>query len=193
MPFLPQMSRSYVVFGKVRTLPVTTYIFVNFLEQHIKFPVPRQKAIQLPLLSGPVIVRHLRGLDHGGLEKIVLVLIGKVGQPVHLVQYHLFQKFHPDIMGLRAFPQAGIVVLADEKLDVVIALVKVEVEVSPHSGCFRTPENTLGSWVTVGRLRRVPFFKFCTFSQAGRSMMASCRFKNTALFSSKVSMRFFTL
>jgi len=25
---LPQMSRSYVVFGKVRTLPFTTYIFL---------------------------------------------------------------------------------------------------------------------------------------------------------------------
>ena len=28
---LPQMSRSYVVFGKVRTLPFTTYIFIEAL------------------------------------------------------------------------------------------------------------------------------------------------------------------
>ena len=34
---LPQMSRSYVVFGKVITLPFTTYIFVKLLDDGVDF------------------------------------------------------------------------------------------------------------------------------------------------------------
>ena len=34
---LPQMSRSYVVFGKVRTLPFTTYIFIETLDNRVNF------------------------------------------------------------------------------------------------------------------------------------------------------------
>ena len=33
---LPQMSRSYVVFGKVRTLPFTTYIFIKPLDDLVQ-------------------------------------------------------------------------------------------------------------------------------------------------------------
>ena len=34
---LPQMSRSYVVFGKVITLPFTTYIFIQTLKDAAQF------------------------------------------------------------------------------------------------------------------------------------------------------------
>ena len=60
-----------------------------------------------------------------------------MGQTVDLIQHHLFQKLHPDIVGLRAFPQAGVMVLAAKKLDVVVALVEVEVEVSSALRAFQ--------------------------------------------------------
>ena len=137
MPFLPQMSRSYVVFGKVRTLPFTTYIFVKSLEKLVKLFVPRQQPIQLPLLPGSLVLRHFRGAAHHGFDEIVLVLVGETGQPVHLVQHHTFQKFQPDIVCLGTFPQAGIMALTAKKFDVVVALVEVEIEIAAALRAFQ--------------------------------------------------------
>ena len=47
--------------------------------------------------------------------------------------------------------------------------------------------------VTVGRLRRVPAFNACTFSQVGRSMIGSWTLRKMARFSSGFSIRRFIL
>ena len=96
-------------------------------------------------------------------------------------------------MRFAALAITGVVILATEKLDVVVVLVEVEIEVAAHSGHFSRPENTLGSCVTVGFLRRVPFWSACTFSQVWRSMMASWTLRKIARFSSGFSIRFFIL
>ena len=112
-------------------------VLVKPFKKPVQLLVPRQQPIQLPLLPGPLIFRHLCGTAHHRLDKVVLVLICEAGQPVHLVQHHPLQKFQPDIMGLGALAQAGIVILATEKLNVVVALVEVEIEVSAALWAFQ--------------------------------------------------------
>ena len=92
---------------------------------------------------------------------------------MHLVENDLLQEVQPDIVSGRAFTQSRIMVLATEKLDVMVILIKMEVQIAATLGTLHHAGKTLGSWVTVGRLRRVPAFSACTFSQVGRSRMAS--------------------
>ncbi len=134
-------------------------VLINFLEQHIQFFVPRQQPVKLPLFPGPVIVRHLCGLAHDGFEKIILVLVGKAGQPVHFIKHNLFQKFHPDIVGLGAFPQAGIVVLATKEFDIVVALVEMEVEISPALWAFQNAGKYAGLLGNSRALAACPLFQ----------------------------------
>ena len=55
---------------------------------------------------------------------------------MYLVEHHLLQEVQPDIMSGRAFTKPRIMVLATEKLDVVIVLIKVEVQISAALGAF---------------------------------------------------------
>ena len=111
-------------------------VLVKPLEKPVKLFVPRQQPIQLPLLPGPLILRHFCGTAHHGLDEIVLVLVGETGQPVHLVQHHPLQKFQPDIVGFGALAEAGIVVLTAKEFNSVVALVEVEVEVAAALRAF---------------------------------------------------------
>lgn len=56
---------------------------------------------------------------------------------------------------------------------VVAFLIEVEVEIIAALGALNRPKNTLGSWVIVGSLRRVPFCKACTFSHVTRLIIVS--------------------
>ena len=112
-------------------------VLVKPLEKPVKLFVPRQQPIQLPLLPGPLILRHFCGTAHHGLDEIVLVLVGETGQPVHLVQHHPLQKFQPDIVGFRALAEAGIMVLTAKEFDVVVALIEVEIEIAAALWAFQ--------------------------------------------------------
>ena len=116
---------------------LTHAILVKPLEKPVKLFVPRQQPIQLPLLPGPLILRHFCGTAHHGLDEIVLVLIGETGQPVYLVQHHPLQKFQPDIVGFGALAEAGIVVLTAKEFNSVVALVEMEVEVAAALRAFQ--------------------------------------------------------
>ena len=71
---LPQMSRSYVVFGKVRTLPFTTYIFVNSLEDHIQLRDAFFRLCQHSLFLCQRLVTLPQAPFRRPLDKVVLVL-----------------------------------------------------------------------------------------------------------------------
>ena len=53
---------------------------------------------------------------------------------MHLVENDLLQEVQPDIVSGRAFTQPRIMVLATEKLDVVVILIKVEVQIAAALG-----------------------------------------------------------
>lgn len=53
-----------------------------------------------------------------------------------LVEHDLFQEVQPNIVGRRAFAEPGIVVAATEKLDVVVALVKMEIQIAAALRAF---------------------------------------------------------
>ena len=92
---------------------------------------------QFPLLPGPLILRHLCGTAHHRLDEVVLVLVGERGQPVYLVQHHPLQKLQPNVMGLGALTEAGIMVLTAKEFDVVVALIEVEIEIADALRAFQ--------------------------------------------------------
>lgn len=49
---------------------------------------------------------------------------------MHLVENDLLQEVQPDIVGRRAFTQPRIMVLATEKLDIVVVLIEMEVQIA---------------------------------------------------------------
>ena len=130
-----------VPLGHLRKPGVADFLAHVVLVQPFKKPVqlfvPRQKPIQLPLLPDPLVLRHFCGAAHHSFNEIVLVLVGETGQPVHLVQHHPLQKFQPDIVGLGALAQTGIVVLATKEFNIVVALVEVEIEVAAALRAFQ--------------------------------------------------------
>ena len=139
------------------------------------------------------IFRHLcRASDHG-LDKVIFVFAGEAGQPLDLVQNDLFQEVQPDIVRLAALAIAGVVILTTEKLDVVVVLVEVEIEVAAALRAFQQAGEYAGLLRDRGLFRRVPFWSACTFSQVWRSMMASWTLRKIARFSSGFSIRFFIL
>lgn len=77
----------------------------------------------------PDLVYEAPGAHHS-LDEVIIILVGEAGQPFHLVQHHLLQKFRPNVRELGAFARTGIVVLVAEKLNGVIALAKVEIEIA---------------------------------------------------------------
>jgi hypothetical protein len=79
MPFLPQMSRSYVVFGKAITLPFTTYIFIQPLEDGGEFRNPFFCRFQLFLLCGVAAFAPVLGLVGQQLHKPGFVPGGVAG------------------------------------------------------------------------------------------------------------------
>ncbi len=88
-----------------------------------------------PLTLCPFIFRHFSRTAHQRFNELILVFVGETGQPVHFVQqHHLLRKLQPDVMGLGALAQAGIVLLATEKL---VALVEVEIEVAAAFRAFQ--------------------------------------------------------
>ena len=72
---LPQMSRSYVVFGKVRTLPFTTYIFVKSLYNHVKFRDTPSLFLQLSLRLLLFCALDSQLVFHNPSNKFALVLL----------------------------------------------------------------------------------------------------------------------
>lgn len=136
LPLLPLVPLGH--FRKPGVADLLAHIvLVKPLEKSVKLFVPRQKPVQLPLLPGPLVLRHFRGTVHHGLDKVVLIFIGETGQPVYLIQHHPLQKFQPDIVGLGALAQAGIVVLAAKEFNIVVALVEVEIEVAAALRAFQ--------------------------------------------------------
>ena len=87
--------------------------------------------------KGAVIFRYLGGAAHHRLNKVVFILIGETGQTVYLIEHYLLQEVQPDIVGRRAFAEPGIVVAATEKLDVVVALVKMEIQIAAALRAFQ--------------------------------------------------------
>ena len=80
---LPQMSRSYVVFGKVRTIPFTTYIFVQLLHQSVQFGVA---LLRLGNLFPAVLDRFLlaqTGRLPDTLNKLLLVVADIPAYPLN--------------------------------------------------------------------------------------------------------------
>ena len=53
---------------------------------------------------------------------------------MHLVENDLLQEVQPDIVGRRAFTQSRIMILATKKLDVVVVLIKMEVQIAAALG-----------------------------------------------------------
>lgn len=76
--------------GHSRKLGVADFLVhvirVKSLEKPVQIFVPRQKPVQLPLLPGLLVLRHLCGTAHHRFDE--LVLVGKRGQTVHLIQHH---------------------------------------------------------------------------------------------------------
>ena len=56
---------------------------------------------------------------------------------MYLVEHDLLQEVQPDIMGRRAFAEPRIVVAATEKLNVVVTLVKMEVQIAAALRAFQ--------------------------------------------------------
>ena len=125
-------------------------VLVKPLKEHIQFLVTGQQPIQLPLFPHPGVFRCLGGAAHDGLDKGILIFAGKGGEAVHLIQHHPFQEVQPDIMGRRALSEPGVVVLATEKLDFVVALVEVEVEVAAALGAFQVAGEYAGLLSDLG-------------------------------------------
>ncbi len=84
---------------------------------------------------------------------------------MYLVEHDLLQEVQPDIVGRRAFAEPGIVALAAKEFNIVVALVKMEIQIAAALRAFQIAGKTLGSWVTVGAcavsrlLTPVPFPK----------------------------------
>ena len=85
-----------------------------------------------------------RALDHG-LDKVIFIFAGEAGQPLDLMQNDLLQKVQPDIMRLAALAIARVVILATEKLDVVVVLVEVKIEVTAAPRAFQVSGLLLGN------------------------------------------------
>lgn len=64
---------------------------------------------------------------------------------MHLVENDLLQEVQPNIVGGRAFTQPRIMVLATEKLDVVVVLIKVEVQIAAALGTLHHAGK--GAWL----------------------------------------------
>lgn len=63
---------------------------------------------------------------------------------MYLVEHHLLQEVQPNIVDRRAFAEPGIVVAATEKLNVVVALVKMEVQIAAALGAFQIATKDTG-------------------------------------------------
>ena len=74
-------------------------------------------------------LRVLPGASHDSLGKLRFILAGKLRQPLDFAKHHLFQKIDPDVMRRRASTTISFVVGASVKLDVVILLVEVVVQI----------------------------------------------------------------
>lgn len=61
-----------------------------------------------------------------------------------LVEHDLFQEVQPNIVGRRTFAEPGIVVAATEKLDVVVALVKMEIQIAAALRAFQIATKDAG-------------------------------------------------
>ena len=135
-------------------------------KEHVPFLIPRRQPIQLPLFPRPAVFSDFCEAAYHGLDKIALVLVGKSGQPPHLVQHDLLQKVQPDVVRSRAFAKPEIVVLTAKELDVMVALIEVGIREMRFLFQFRrvsmkTPKYTetsfrfieaLFSWVSPDRI-----------------------------------------
>ena len=95
-------------------------------------------------------------------------------------------------MCLAALAIAGVMILTTEKLDVVVVLVEVEIEVAAALRAFQQAGEYAGFLRDRGLFAARPFCA-CTFSQVWRSMMASWTLRKVARFFSGFSIRFFIL
>ena len=88
-------------------------------------------------------------------------------------------------MRLAALAIAGVVIFATEKLDVVVVLVEVEIEVAAALRAFQQAGEYAGLLRDRGLFAARPFLE--------RSMIASWTWRKIARFSSGFSIRFFIL
>ena len=125
-------------FGKPGIVDLAGHIvLIEPLKEHIQLSISGQQPVQLSLLAYPVIFRYLGRATHHRLDEVIFVFVSEAGKPVYLVEHHLLQKVQPDIVGRRAFAEAGIVVVAAKELDVVVILVKVESQVAAALRAFQ--------------------------------------------------------
>ncbi len=89
------------------------------------------------MLAGQLVLHYFYGVSGNGPDEIILVFVGELGQAVNLSQNYLFQKVQPDIMGRAAFPKSRVVILTAEKLDLMVLLIEVKIEIAATLGAFQ--------------------------------------------------------
>jgi len=77
---------------------------------------------------------------------------------VYLVEHDLLQEVQPDIVGRRAFAEPGIVVLAAKEFNIVVALVKMEIQIAAALRAFQIAGKDAGLLGNGGALAPCPGF-----------------------------------
>ena len=151
------MSRSYVVFGKVITLPFTTYIFIDTFKQPVNLFVPRHQLLEV-LLSVPALpLIVLGGFLSQQLGEFLGVVFQVADHAVEFQQYHLLQRVGPDIVGFVAGAPIAPVVGAVEILNGAVRVVDVVMQLVATVGAIQqTGEHILLGVLGLPALRLLP-------------------------------------
>ena len=87
---LPQMSRSYVVFGKVITLPFTTYIFVKLLDDGVNFVDSLSLLFKLPFSSCQLLCLFIHRPADDFLDKFIFIILHIGNNFPKIIQHQIF-------------------------------------------------------------------------------------------------------
>ena len=77
---------------------------------------------------------------------------------MHLIEHDLLQEIQPDVVGRRAFAEPGIVVLAAKEFNIVVALVKMKIQIAAAFRAFQIAGKDAGLLGNGGALASCPGF-----------------------------------